>query len=229
MATESQVVPYRHRASVPRHQGPNPKPRIRGRRNQQKIRSVSIGQAYTTVGRHAEWLDQKMGHPVQLKVAGEAEEEVPLDVESDGPVGLAHGFEGMETSASNPDDLEMRSSVSHRGWDRSSDGGADDSERGLGVRVGVEVGVEAEPNCFGRFGVGEVDFDSDGLLGPLAGLDLLRSEGAEDSFDGFEGLSGLRGFGRPAAETTEPSLNGGGGGEFRDGVDISGRREDSRR
>ncbi|KAL8190674.1 UNVERIFIED_CONTAM: hypothetical protein K2H54_058706 [Gekko kuhli] len=157
----------------------------------------------------------------------------------------------MEKSASNPDYLERRSSVSHRymvkatsnlastvgidghvrgaGWDRSSDGGTDDSERGLGVRVGVEVGVEAEPKCFGRFGAGEVDFDSNGLLGPLAGLDLLRSEGVEDGFDGFEGLSGLRGLERPAAETTEPSLNGGGGGEFRDGVDIAGRREDSRR
>ncbi|KAL8221577.1 UNVERIFIED_CONTAM: hypothetical protein K2H54_070209 [Gekko kuhli] len=177
------------------------------------------------VGPRAEGLDPKVGRRAQLKAVVEVEEEVPLDaMESVGPVGQAHGSEGRETSASNPDDLERRSSVSHRcmvkatsnpastvgidghvrvvGWDRSSEGGADDSERGLGVRVGVEVGVEAEPKCFERFSVGEVDFDSEGLLGPLAGLDLLRSEGVEDGFDGLGGLSGLRGFGRPAADTT---------------------------
>ncbi|KAL8220594.1 UNVERIFIED_CONTAM: hypothetical protein K2H54_050206 [Gekko kuhli] len=102
------------------HQGPNPKPRIRGRRSQQKIRSVSI---------------------VQLKVAGEAEEEVPLDEESDGPVGLAHGFEGMETSASNPDDLEMQSSVSHRYMVKATSNpastvGIDGHERVAGSRLG---------------------------------------------------------------------------------------------
>ncbi|KAL8182962.1 UNVERIFIED_CONTAM: hypothetical protein K2H54_009753 [Gekko kuhli] len=115
MVTESQVALYRHRVSVPRHQGPNPKLRIRGHRSQRKIRLVSTGQAYTTVGPRAEGLDPKVGHRVQLKVVGEAEEEAPLDaVESGGPVGVAHGFKGMEKSAPNPDDLERRSSVSHR-------------------------------------------------------------------------------------------------------------------
>ncbi|KAL8191491.1 UNVERIFIED_CONTAM: hypothetical protein K2H54_073926, partial [Gekko kuhli] len=73
-------------------------------------------QAYTKVGPCAEGLDPTVGHRVQLKAVGEVEEEVPLDaMESVGPVGQAHGSEGgRETSASNPDDPERRSSVSHR-------------------------------------------------------------------------------------------------------------------
>ncbi|KAL8190344.1 UNVERIFIED_CONTAM: hypothetical protein K2H54_048825 [Gekko kuhli] len=172
MATESQVVLYRHRASVRRHPGPNPKLRICGRRSQRKTRLVWRDQAYTVVGPRAEGLDPKVGHRAQLKAVVEVEGEAPLDaVESVGPNGQAHGSGGRETSASNPDDPEMQSSVLH----------------------------------------------------------LLRSEGTEDGFDGFACLSGLRGFGRPAADVTEPSLNGGGGGELREGVDISGRKEDSKR
>ncbi|KAL8183862.1 UNVERIFIED_CONTAM: hypothetical protein K2H54_054743 [Gekko kuhli] len=103
-----------------------------------------------------------------------------------------------------------RTSEVSNGWDRSSEGGADESECGLGALAGVEVGVEVGAECFGRFEFEEPGVDSDGLLGPLAGLDLLRSEGAEEVFGAFAVLSGLCGFGAPAADETESSLNGGG-------------------